>query len=265
MALHQHQLAFIFGFLGNIISFMGFLATMPTFYRIYKNKSAEGFQSYPHVAALFSCMLWTYGALVKNNETLLLITINYSCGIVFEIIGLSIFLFCAPKKLRFATVNLLLLLNVFGFGAMLLSTLYLSHGNTRCQIIGWICLVADISVFGPHLLIIRKVIKTKSVEYMPFSLSMFLTAKAVTWFFYGLFLKEYYFIALPNTLGFLIGTAQIVLYLTYRNARPVVLEDPVKDQGLSSDHVIDVVNLGTMIPEDENNKEQRNPNSGEKV
>ncbi|XP_028765211.1 bidirectional sugar transporter SWEET10 [Neltuma alba] len=264
MALHQHQLAFIFGILGNIISFMVFLAPMPTFYLIYKKKSAEGFQSYPYVVALFSCMLWIYYALVKNNATLLLITIN-SYGIVVEIIYLAIFLVYAPKKLRLATIKLLLLLNVFGFGAMLLSTLYLSHGNTRYQIIGWICLVVNISVFAAPLLIIRKVIKTKSVEYMPFTLSMFLTANAVMWFFYGLFLKDY-FIALPNTLGFLFGIVQMVLYLMFRNAKPVVLEVPVKVQELSSDHVIDVLKLGNTVSEDaNNNKEQRNPNSEEKV
>lgn len=36
------------------------------------------------------------------------------------------------------------------------------------------------------------VIKTKSAEYMPFSLSFFLTLSAVAWFFYGFFTKDIY-------------------------------------------------------------------------
>ncbi|KAF7834066.1 bidirectional sugar transporter SWEET14-like [Senna tora] len=229
MAFHQQSLAFIFGLLGNIISFLVFLAPMPTFYQIYKKKSTEGFQSLPYVVALFSCMLWIYYALVKNNASLLLITIN-SFGIFIETIYLAIFLLYASKSLRISTIKLLLVLNVFGFGAMLLSTLYLTEGAKRLNIIGWICL--------------RRVIKTKSVEFMPFNLSMCLTVNAVMWFFYGLFLKDYY-IALPNTLGFLFGIVQMVLYFMYRNNKSVILEEPVKGQNnqTSSDLVIDIVKL----------------------
>lgn len=245
MAMHRETLAFIFGLLGNIISFGVFLAPLPTFYQIYKKKSTEGFQSLPYVVALFSAMLWIYYAFVKREAALLLITIN-TFGIVVESIYLAIFLFYAPRKPRLSTIKLLLLLNVFGFGAMLLSTLYLSKGAKRLAIIGWICLVFNISVFAAPLFIIRQVIKTRSVEYMPFTLSMFLTINAVMWFFYGLLLKDYY-VALPNTLGFVFGLIQMGMYLIFRNATPVALEEPVKAQELNG-HIIDVVKMGSMEP-----------------
>ncbi|KAE9602700.1 hypothetical protein Lal_00049690 [Lupinus albus] len=237
MTMNRESWVFVFGLIGNIISFMVFLSPIPTFYQIYKKKTSEGYQSLPYVVALLSAMLWIYYALVKKESALLLITIN-TFGIVVESSYLAFFLFYSSKKARLSTIKLLLLLNVFGYGAMLLATLYLSKGAKRLAIIGWICLVFNITVFAAPLFIMKKVITTRSVEYMPFTLSFFLTINAVMWFFYGLFLRDYY-IALPNTLGFLFGIVQMVLYLMYRNAIPVALENPKKVQELNG-HIVEV-------------------------
>ncbi|PWA66936.1 SWEET sugar transporter [Artemisia annua] len=62
----------------------------------------------------------------------------------------------------------------------------------------------------------KKVIRTKSVEFMPFGLSFFLALGAVMWFFYGFLQKDIY-VALPNMIGFVLGVLQMVIYLVYRN------------------------------------------------
>ncbi|CAN4085463.1 unnamed protein product [Withania somnifera] len=256
--------AFAFGVLGNIVSFIVFLSPIPTFYKIYKKKSTEGYQSVPYVVALFSSMLWIYYALLKTNVTLL-ITIN-SFGMFIEIIYVAIYLFYAPKKARVQTVKMIMLSVVGAFGAIILVSQFLLKGAVRGQVVGWICLIFSLCVFVAPLGIVRQVIKTKSVEYMPLLLSVFLTLSAVMWFFYGLLLKDIN-IAAPNVLGFIFGILQIVLYAIYSKKEKSILKEQtlteikkteviVKDEymndnkklpELTQERIIDIVKLAGLL------------------
>ncbi|XP_030539916.2 bidirectional sugar transporter SWEET9-like [Rhodamnia argentea] len=218
---NAQQLAFIFGLLGNIVSFLVFLAPIPTFYTIYKKKSSDGYQSIPYVVALSSASLLLYYGVLKTNATMI-ISIN-ALGIVIELAYLLIFLIYASTKEKMYTARLLLLFNVGGFGVMMALTIFLLKGRQRVNAVGWICAAFSLAVFTAPLSIMRRVIKTKSVEFMPFALSFFLTLCATTWFFYGLFVKDM-FIALPNTLGFLLGIAQMILYMIYKDGKTKMTE-----------------------------------------
>ena len=145
MTFSADHWAFAFGVLGNIVSFIVFLSPLPTFYTIYKKKTAEGYQSIPYVVALFSSMLWIYYAFLKTNTTLL-ITIN-SFGVFIETIYVGIYIFYAPKKARVQTMKMLLLIVVGGFGAIILVSQFLFKGAVRGQGVGWICLIFSLCVF----------------------------------------------------------------------------------------------------------------------
>ncbi|XP_060212349.1 bidirectional sugar transporter N3-like [Lycium barbarum] len=263
--------AFAFGVLGNIVSFIVFLSPLPTFYRIYKKKSTEGYQSIPYVVALFSSMLWIYYAFLKTNTTLL-ITIN-SFGCFIETIYVGFYIFYAPKKARVQTIKMLLLSVVGGFGAIILVTQFLFKGAVRGQVVGWICLIFSLCVFVAPLGIVRQVIKTKSVEYMPLLLSVFLTLSAVMWFFYGLLLKDVN-IAAPNVLGFIFGILQMVLYAIYSKKEKAIIKEQklpeiqkpaviVVDENmntsnkklpeLTQEQIIDIVKLGLLVCSDKVN------------
>ncbi|KAL2453855.1 Bidirectional sugar transporter SWEET12 [Abeliophyllum distichum] len=143
-AMHN-PLVLTFGILGNLVSFMVYLAPLPTFYRVFKKKSTEGFHSVPYAVALLSSMIWIYYAWIKSNE-FLLITIN-SVGCVMETIYLVIYIVYAPKKARILTLKFLLLLNFGGFGLILILTHFLTNGSKRVQVLGWICVSLSTSVY----------------------------------------------------------------------------------------------------------------------
>ncbi|TVU50335.1 hypothetical protein EJB05_01703 [Eragrostis curvula] len=245
----QHPWAFAFGLLGNVISFMTFLAPIPTFYRIYKTKSTEGFQSVPYVVALFSAMLWIFYALIKTGEGFL-ITIN-AAGCVIESIYISMYFVYAPKKGKLFTAKIMALLNVGVFGLILLTTLLIFKGDKRVVMLGWICVGFSVSVFVAPLSIIKRVIQTRSVEYMPFSLSLSLTLSAVVWFLYGLLIKDKY-VALPNVLGFTFGIVQMGLYMFYMNKTPLIAQgkEASKIPAEKEEHVVvNVAKLSSALPE----------------
>lgn len=75
-----------------------FIYARPTFYRIYKKKSTEGFDSLPYSVALFSATLTFYYAFLKTSA-LMLIIIN-SIGFAIESIYLFIYMIYAPGRAR---------------------------------------------------------------------------------------------------------------------------------------------------------------------
>lgn len=128
----------------------------PTFYQIYKKKSAEGYQSIPYVVALFSSMLWIYYAFLKSNATLL-ITIN-TFGCFIETIYVGFYIYYATKKARVQTMKMLVLLVVVGFGAVALVSQFMFKGAVRAQVVGWVCLVFSLCVFVAPLCIVVSLI-----------------------------------------------------------------------------------------------------------
>ncbi|KAI4386821.1 hypothetical protein MLD38_004720 [Melastoma candidum] len=239
----ENPWAFSFGLLGNVISFIVILAPAPTFYRVCKKKTTEGFQSIPYVVAMFSAMLWLYYASLKAN-TFLLVTIN-AVGCVVESIYIALYLVYAPRKARMVTLRLILLLNFGGFCSIVLLSRLFQKRSVQVQVLGWVCDVVAVSVFAAPLSVIRMVIRTKSVEFMPVLLSFFLMLSAVTWLLYGISLKDIY-IALPNVLGVIFALAQIILYLIYRKPKKAITEGKVSTQAVVDTNSLEPQKQGVL-------------------
>ncbi|RWR84202.1 bidirectional sugar transporter SWEET1 [Cinnamomum micranthum f. kanehirae] len=204
------MLHLFFGILGNVTGMFLFLAPVITFRRIIKSKSTEDFSGVPYNMTLLNCLLsaW-YGLPFVSPHNMLVSTIS-GTGAALEAVYVAIFLFYAPNKQRANMLGLLMLVLI---------------------------------VFA--IVALKLVIQTKSVEFMPFFLSLFVFLCGSSWFIFGL-LGHDPFLAVrilsfsllyvlfefsmkqtielyipepkvPNGFGSGLGAIQLILYAIYRD------------------------------------------------
>eukprot|EP00252_Welwitschia_mirabilis_P002199 TRINITY_DN1209_c0_g1_i1.p1 TRINITY_DN1209_c0_g1~~TRINITY_DN1209_c0_g1_i1.p1 ORF type:complete len:285 (-),score=27.44 TRINITY_DN1209_c0_g1_i1:213-1067(-) len=206
--------SFILGIMGNVISISVFLSPVKTFWRIIKHKSTEDFSCLPYICTLLSTAQWTYYGMMKTDG-LLITTVNGS-GAFLQSIYVILFIIYAPKKLKVKTLIQVVLVDIVFFMGVFLITFLAFKVNTRIKIMGVLCVCLTLSMYGSPLSVMRTVIKTKSVQYMPFLLSFFLFLNAGVWTSWAV-LERDVFVGIPNGIGFGLGGAQLILYAIYMN------------------------------------------------
>nr|UZQ19739.1 bidirectional sugar transporter SWEET4 [Gleditsia microphylla] len=204
----------VVGILGNIISGFLFLSPVPTFVGIWKKGSVEEYSAAPYLATLANCMVWTlYGLPIVHPNSLLVVTINGS-GCVIEVIYVVLFLIFSDRRKRVKVLAWLLLELTF-ITALTLLTLTLVHTlKKRSALVGTLCILFNIMMYASPLAVMKLVITTKSVEFMPFFLSLASFGNGIAWTTYAL-IRFDPFITIPNGLGTLFSVAQLILYATY--------------------------------------------------
>ncbi|XP_038679436.1 bidirectional sugar transporter SWEET5-like [Tripterygium wilfordii] len=204
----------IVGIIGNVISFGLFLSPIPTFIKIWKQKAVEEFKPDPYLATVLNCMMWTfYGMPFVQPDSILVITIN-SIGLAMEVIYVSIFFSYSPWQKR-RKIMLALVVELIFMAIVVFITIYFFHTTKRrAMIVGILCIVFNVIMYTSPLTVASRVIKTKSVKYMPFSLSLANFCNGICWAIYAL-LKFDPYVLIPNGLGTLSGLAQLILYACY--------------------------------------------------
>ncbi|XXG84275.1 hypothetical protein AAC387_Pa10g1823 [Persea americana] len=221
------SLSFIVGLIGNIISILVFASPIATFKRVVKKKSIENYKGLPYVCTLLSTSMWSFYGLVKPGG-LLIVTVN-GAGTVLEAIYVTLYIIFAPKDTRVKMIKLVALLNIGSLGVVIAVTLLAIHGSLRLLVLGFMCAGLTLGMYASPLGAMRTVIVTKSVEYMPFSLSFFLFLNGGVWSLYAALVKDY-FVGVPNAIGFFLGSAQLVLYAVYRRKKPTPKPTAEKDE-----------------------------------
>ncbi|KAA0058861.1 hypothetical protein IC582_004719 [Cucumis melo] len=222
---------FLFGVLGNATALFLFLSPMVTFKRIIRSKSTEQFSGIPYVMTMLNCLLsaW-YGLPFVSPHNILVSTIN-GTGAVIELIYVMVFIVYAGKKEK-GKIGGLFAFAMGAFTAVALVSVFALEGKIRKLFCGLAASVFSIIMYGSPLSIMRTVIKTKSVEYMPFLLSLFVFLCGTSWFIYGLLGRDP-FVAVPNGFGCGLGALQLILYFIYRRPGAAPDEKPTNNDGLN--------------------------------
>ncbi|KAH9749239.1 Bidirectional sugar transporter SWEET2a [Citrus sinensis] len=244
------------GVTGNIFAFVLFVSPIPTFRRILRNKSTEQFSGLPYICSLLNCLitLW-YGMPLVSPGIILVATVN-SVGAVFQLIYVSIFISYAEKAIKLKISGLLIAVFLV-FLAIVFTSMEVFDSNGRRLFVGYLSVASLISMFASPLFIIvsssgtqafrllrlhislhsygcmyifmqKLVIKTRSVEFMPFYLSLSNFLMSLSFLAYGLF-KDDPFIYVPNGIGTLLGIAQVMLYSYYSTKSGEVSRQPLID------------------------------------
>ncbi|GJN19648.1 hypothetical protein PR202_gb06945 [Eleusine coracana subsp. coracana] len=211
------------GIIGNGTALVLFLSPVPTFWRIWKKKSVEQYSPIPYVATLLNCLMWVlYGLPVVHPNSMLVITIN-GTGTAIELTYITLFLLYSAGPTR-RKVLLLLAGEVLFVGAVAALVLNLAHTtNRRSMIVGLLCVLFGTGMYAAPLSVMKMVIQTKSVEYMPLFLSLASLVNGICWTAYALIKFDLY-ITIPNGLGVLFAVAQLVLYAIYYKSTQQILE-----------------------------------------
>ncbi|CAI8597838.1 unnamed protein product [Vicia faba] len=103
---------------------------------------------------------------------------------------------------------------IFIFLLSFVSLTMIHNVNKRSAVVGTICMLFNVAMYASPLSVMKMVIKTKSVEFMPFFLSLASFSNGVSWTIYALIPFDP-FIAIPNGIGTLFAVVQLILYATY--------------------------------------------------
>ncbi|KAM6557737.1 hypothetical protein CsatB_004756 [Cannabis sativa] len=221
------------GILGNIITLFFFLSPMPTMIDIWRKGSVEQYSATPYLATLMNCLLCSlYGLPMVQPGRFLVLTIN-ATGIVIEFCFILFYFLFSDKKTRIKLLVVVVLELIFTFiFTFLVLNLVHTHAK-RSLIVGIACVFINILMYSAPLTIMKMVIRTKSVEYMPFFLSIASVVNGSVWVAYSL-IRFDIIILISCGLGLILGLAQLTLYgLFYKSTKKIMEARKGKEVDLS--------------------------------
>ncbi|KAG9156588.1 hypothetical protein Leryth_006562 [Lithospermum erythrorhizon] len=186
----------------------------PTIFEIWKAGAVKSYRPDPYVVTVANCAMWVfYGMPFITKDNTLVITIN-GAGLIIELLYVSIFFKYSNWPKRRKIIVYLIIEWIFIFIIVAVTMTVIRTERKRFLVVGIVCIILTIGMYIAPLTVMRRVLRTKSVKYMPFTLSAMNFINGCIWFAYA-FMKFDLFILIPNGLGAFSGLGQLLLYVIY--------------------------------------------------
>lgn len=203
---------------GIVIGICLSLSPIPTFIDIaIYSKSTGGYAVAPYVSAFMCASSWLTYALLAGSSKADLIPLNALSLFIYGIYC-GVFLYYSDNRSR---VLLLYVSATCAISLTLLAALFIKS----LTLVGILAIIFNCLMFAAPLAVMNQVIITQSVRYMPFLLSLTSFLCASVWLVWAFIAKDY-FVMIPNVLGTIFGTIQLLIYGLYwrmSDERPVTL------------------------------------------
>ncbi|CAN6444365.1 unnamed protein product [Victoria cruziana] len=217
----------VLGIMGNATSLLLYAAPILTFKRVIRKRSTEEFSCTPYIIALLNCALYTWYGLPLVSykwENLLLVTTN-GTGMLMEVTFVLIYLHFTSPKGKWHVCCIILPTAIIFLATVLISECVFFEHHQRKVVVGSVALATSVAMYGSPLVVVKLVVKTKSVEFMPFYLSLFSFLASSSWLAYGSVGHDL-FVAAPNIVGTPLGLMQLVLYFVYKRKEESTTQPP---------------------------------------
>lgn len=212
--LHRGDPAPILGLIGVALAVFVYLAPLMTIRDVCREGKLGGYDHLPFVAMLTMALLWMAYSFPHVTPCLPeVLTCNF-IGVLLNIFYLGIFLGYAdgPRRIAILTATATALALVVATVGGAVTYERSGHTGSAAVIVGYACVVGVVFAFGSPLAIVRTVVRTRSVRYMPLPLTVAIALNTAVWTLHGIFTTEI-FVLVTNSAGLALGIVQLVVYV----------------------------------------------------
>ena len=202
------------GWIGTVLAVLVFAAPIETMVRVYLRRELGDFDSLPFCAMLVMALLWMVYALPFVTPCRSQILVCNAFGVVLNCGYIGIFVAYADAGRR---------LRIIGGAMLSLALAFIVSGTalaidaspgipvTASTIMGYACIAGAVAAFASPLAILSVVLRTRSVQYMPLTLTLTIALNCLVWTVYGAMTHDGFVLAC-NGSGLALGLVQLAVY-----------------------------------------------------